>query len=628
MSNYAIIYLMTLFAPNKAKKCVFWKVSMLIFGNKVVNRIKNSSVLSAVLMNLGLLILVFVFCDLKYEVSDDFIMASILSGAFGEARNPHMIFANVLLGYLLLPLYGLLPQVSWYFVFQIFLVFASSVAITWMLLEKTDKIKAVMISTILLLFFSVDAYILVQFTKTAMFAVTSGSLLFLWGVFRERGLRTLLTGGVLCLLGTMLRFEVIYMAGAFILLILAYEFVRLYKAGDKKKLGKRFLKIAAFGVGLIALVLLVEEIDHRGYDNKKYRYFAEYGSARAGIVDYAEYGYQSYAEQLEAVDVSEVDYCMLKAWSFADNEVFTLDKMRATADTIKRFQDNLPLGKEQVLERLVDRGVQQYPVFFACLLLLVCGVFLNWERWWLVLCSDIIAAAYMLYFVLRDRMLYRTEFSFFLGAFLCGAYFWERGRAKDAGGQEPGREGDDRRAARRACTVITVALWAVSTILYVPNRSYLDVDENSRRSYIEGAFYESWNYDAKKYRKVVNKGKRCAGLLAELGNKNHFYFGDFTTTIQVLYFEWSPWKALPPGYFDNYAYLGGVTTNFPDVKETLERWDISVPLRDLVNDDVYLIDNVHVELKLQYLREHYYPDARAELYKEVDGYQIWKFYKE
>ena len=104
---------MTLFAPNKAKKCVFWKVSMLIFGNKVVNRIKNSSVLSAVLMNLGLLILVFVFCDLKYEVSDDFIMASILSGAFGEARNPHMIFANVLLGYLLLPLYAF-SRFFWY----------------------------------------------------------------------------------------------------------------------------------------------------------------------------------------------------------------------------------------------------------------------------------------------------------------------------------------------------------------------------------------------------------------------------------------------------------------------------------------------------------------------------------
>ena len=592
---------------------------MLTLGSKAINRIGKSNVLTAILCNLLLLVLILTFCDLKYEVSDDFVMASILSGAFGNAQNPHMIFANVLLGYLLFPLYGMFPRVSWYFVFQIFLVFASSVATTWMLLEKTDKVKAVMLSTIILLFFSTDAYILVQFTKTAMFAVMSGSLVFLWALFKGKGWRPIFFGGVLCLSGTMLRFEVIYMAGAFILLVLAYEFVLLYKVeNNRKKLGKKLVRVIAYGVVLIGLSLLAEGIDQHSYDNEEYGYFAKYGSVRAGIVDYAEYGYLSYAEQLEEANVSEVDYCMMKAWSFADNDVFTLEKMQATANAIKRFQDERALGKEQVLERMIDRGVQQYPIFFACALLFVCGLFLNWERWWLVLCSDGIAMAYMLYFVLRDRMLYRTEFSFILGAFLCGAYFWEHGR----------REGGDDKTHKRACMVITAMFLVISMILYVPNRSYLDVDETGRKAYIEGTFYESWNYNAKKYRKVVNRGKGSTNLLAELGNKENFYFGDFTTTIQTLYFEWSPWEALPVGYFDNYAYLGGVTTNFPDVEDTLEQWDVSVPLRDLVNDNVYLIDNVHVEMKLQYIREHYYPDAKAELYKEIDGYQIWKFYKE
>lgn len=592
---------------------------MLTLGSKVINKIRQSNILMATSFNLAILVLILMFCDLKYEVSDDFIMASILSGAFGDARNPHMIFANMSLGYLLLPLYEMFPRVSWYFVFQIFLVFASSVTVTWMLLEKTDKFKAMMLSTIVILFFSVDAYVLVQFTKTAMFAVMSGSLLFLWALFKGRRRPPIFWGSALCLLGTMLRFEVIYMAGAFILLILAYEFVVLCKAGENKKnLKKEVIRIVTCGIGLIGLVLLMEGIDRQGYDNERYGYFAKYNSARAGVVDYAEYGYHSYAEQLEAADVSEVDYHMMKSWSFADNDVFTLEKMQTTADTIKWFQDELVLGKEQVLEKFIDRGVHQYPIFFACLLLLVCGLFLNWERWWLVLCSDVIAMAYMLYFVLRDRMLYRTEFSFFLGAFLCGAYFWERGKSTD----------DDNRKSRRACTVIMAALLAISVILYVPNRSYLDVDENGRKAYVDGTFYESWNYNAKKYRKVVNKGKGCTNLLMELGNRENFYFGDFTTTIQTLYFEWSPWEALPVGYFDNFAYLGGVTTNFPDIEDTLEQWDISVPLRDLANDNVYLIDNVHVELKLQYMREHYYPAARAELYKEVDGYQIWKFYKE
>jgi len=35
-----------------------------------------------------------------------------------------------------------------------------------------------------------------------------------------------------------------------------------------------------------------------------------------------------------------------------------------------------------------------------------------------------------------------------------------------------------------------------------------------------------------------------------------------------------------------------------------------------------------LDQKVQYLQERYYPEAKAELYKELDGYQIWKFSKE
>ena len=59
----------------------------------------------AVGINLIFFLLIVFFCDMKYEVSDDFIMASIMSGAYGDAPNPQMIFVNVIIGYLLLPLY-------------------------------------------------------------------------------------------------------------------------------------------------------------------------------------------------------------------------------------------------------------------------------------------------------------------------------------------------------------------------------------------------------------------------------------------------------------------------------------------------------------------------------------------
>ena len=73
--------------------------------------------------------------------------------------------------------------------------------------------------------------------------------------------------------------------------------------------------------------------------------------------------------------------------------------------------------------------------------------------------------------------------------------------------------------------------------------------------------------------------------------------------------------------------MGGITTNFPDIVQNLKEKNIENPLQSLVKDNIYLVDNYASEVKLNYLRQHYYPEARAEVYKEVDGYTIWKFYE-
>ncbi len=127
---------------------------------KKIKKIFSSHLFLAVIINLFFLLLILFFCDMKYEVSDDFIMASIMSGAYGNEPNPQMIFVNVILGYLLLPLYQLVPSISWYFVMEIVLVFLSSTTVTYLLFEKMDKSKAFMLSIILILFFANDAYLL------------------------------------------------------------------------------------------------------------------------------------------------------------------------------------------------------------------------------------------------------------------------------------------------------------------------------------------------------------------------------------------------------------------------------------------------------------------------------------
>lgn len=77
----------------------------------------------ALLINLSFLTMVFIFLDMKYETSDDFVVDSILSGAYGLDYDPHLLFSNIILGYGLKILYVALPTVSWYFVMHIVLCF-------------------------------------------------------------------------------------------------------------------------------------------------------------------------------------------------------------------------------------------------------------------------------------------------------------------------------------------------------------------------------------------------------------------------------------------------------------------------------------------------------------------------
>ena len=177
--------------------------------------------------------------------------------------------------------------------------------------------------------------------------------------------------------------------------------------------------------------------------------------------------------------------------------------------------------------------------------------------------------------------------------------------------------------------MIIIIVLAMRGIVYLPDRTYQNVIAENKKDYIEDVFFESWNYDARKYRKVINKIETQSGILDEMHrNKNKFYFLDFSTTIQTLYYEWNPWEIVDSGEYDNYIYLAGVTSNFPDIVNVLKDRELENPLKQLVDEEVYLIDNLYVDLKVSYLKEHYFPEARAELCKEIDGYQVWKIYKE
>lgn len=572
----------------------------------------------AVGLNLVYLASILLFCDIKYEVSDDFVMSTIISGAYGNGYNPHLMFINVIWGYLLLPFYYLLPGISWYLIAQLLVIFLSFTVISYMLLERLERPVAFLFIIVLLTVFADDAYILVQFTKTAMIAVMGGGIVFLWVLFHEKFRPLLIGAGLLCLAGTLIRFTTIYIAGGFFLIVLVVEFWRLIK----EKKWRKFIQTVIAGTILIVLAVGMKAADTYIYSqDEEYAFYREYDAARASVTDASDYGYWAYEEELKKIGISENDYCMMRSWNFADNDIFSAEVLEKTGQIIDSYKKELGISKESILENFQVRGIVAYPVCLACLAVIFLSIILLKKEWILNLICLAAGGLYILYFFIIERTVYRIEYGIFLGIFLSILYFWKKNK-------------DYKKTyfveMNKICAILIIVCLIIESILYIPDRTYQGNTSDTRKEYIKNIFNESWNYDARKYRKVVDKGEKSENLWKEIkNNPKNFYFLDFNTTIQILYYDWNPFYTLPEGFYSNNLYLAGVMSNFPDYNRVLEEHDLKNPLQDLVKENVYLIDSDEetLELKLQYLRENYYPEVKAELYKEIDDYQIWKIYE-
>lgn len=567
-------------------------------------------------LNLLFLASILIFCDIKYEVSDDFVMSTIISGAYGNGYNPHLMFINVLWGYLLLPFYHMAPGISWYLIAQLLVCLLSFTVVSYMLLERLERPVAFLFIIVLLTVFADDAYILVQFTKTAMIAVMGGGIVFLWILFHEKFRPLLIGAGLLCLAGTLIRFMTIYLAGGFFLIVLAVEFWKLLKEKEWKKI----IRAAAAGGVLIIAAVGMKAADTFIYEqDEEYAFYKEYGTARVSVVDSSDYGYEAYKNELESLRVSENDYNMLRTWSFADNEYFTSDLLKNIGKIIEDYKEEVGISKEILIENFQVRKIWAYPICLACAGVFFFGIALYRKKWILDLILIGMCGIYFLYLFYTERTVYRVEYGIFLGLFLSMIFSRERKQYLL-----------ENIEIKRICGIIASICIALELLVYVPDTSYKEVTSDSRKEYIESFFDSSWDYDGRKYRKVVNEGEKSKGLLKEIEeNENNFYFLDFQTTIQVLYYDFNPFKSLPSNFYNNHLYLAGVITNFPDYNKILKANDLENPLKSLVRSDVYLVDSngESLESKLLYLREHYYPEADAKLYKEIDGYQIWKIYE-
>lgn len=562
------------------------------------------------------------FCEVKYEVSDDFVMELIASGAFSGRPDGHLMFCSYIWGQLLTVLYRLLPGISWYFLAQIAVGFLSLCGFAFFLAHTMDLRGGLLFTVFFAAFFARDIYVLPQFTKTAAVAIASGGLLFVWGLFYRKGKGCVLAGAALTVAGCFLRHNSIFVVGAYIAVYVIFESVRLLRARPCGY-ARRLRGIYMAGAGLLLAVFALRGINNLAYEmDADYRYYMDYSYVRAYIVDYPLPDYAECAEELQEIGISENDYALICGWTFADREVFSLERMREVLEIVDRHRPVLFSSVRDVLLRFLGRGLK-YPGTLCCVLLALLSLCLSRKRFAAAAAAGAVTVTLMLYFICRGHGVYRVEFGYlYAGALLIVYTLPPRETWRDSG-------------RGRLFFRCRYGVWALAAIVsvcqirdYVPDRSYRALSDEEYRTYIDSIFDFSWDYIREKYSRSVNERDIRPEFLKEVReHPENLYLLDFNTTIQSLYYDFSPFYSFPKGALRNMVYLGGVTVNHPVITETLKPWQAEEGLSALLKDNIYFVSDTNSREVLEFLREHYDPQAEAVLYKELDGYQIWKYKK-
>lgn len=609
--------------------------------SKIVRKIGSNPLLLAFLFNLTAFLLSIILFDIKYEVSDDYITDAVLSGAFGTGYDPQLLFGNVILGYFLVFLYKLIPVVSFYFILLISLSFISATVVLYLLFKKKTNTITVLIAVLFLVFFSDDLYILLQFTKVAAAAGIAGGLLILHGLWEveKHRLRFILSGVLLMTVGSLIRFETIYIVAAFLVMAFVFYAVSFFgnagKSSDSDQ-GKDASKKAAAGIGirLSVCVLIIGFLFGLNFLgvwicglDKSHEDFNRFHGIRCSVTDKPKPEFEDIEDEYSALGLDVVDYIMLCSWNFVDREVYPDDLVLKVADIHQKAVAEKGISFGTVLSNLINRQTLKIPAALAVYIIVALALALGKKRIYPVV---VLAASLTLLigFIYYGRTMYRVDWGVFFCAAACimtGYTYNEEGKLAKLNKIIFGKK-INTIGLYVAILIVLLLAFRVSQQLVTKYRLLNCSDEEYRTAFATTLEYSGVYVPDKVGFPSVSR-KLTPNLVQLMENDTeHYYIVDFATGIQDFYYNYEPWIRPEQGLFEKYSYYGGCTMHHPGECSALmaNGVDPENAFKSLSNDNIYLVDNWGYEVKLLYFRRYFCPEAEIGLAGEVDGYKIWK----
>lgn len=568
------------------------------FKIKIQNFIKRHDIaIMSILLNAFIMLIMLLLFEPFFDSNDDPAMRNIVDGSKGT-YDPHLIFINCAIGYLLRWLYMTFPVIPWYTVLQYIVIFVSSTVFTHIMWRRLRPPYCRCAFLVLLVTVSYQNYIMFQFSRTATIATIAGVLMLLTGFFEKKvSVKWLACGYILALVGSMYRFLQFFVVTALLSGIGLFYLLRFIK--EEKKWKKYLIQNIGIFAVLFVLVFGMYYWDQQQYRTEEWKNYKEFNSLRAELWDYGFPDYKEHKKEYNALGVDSTTVDLFRSWQSLDPDRLTIDVFQKLVDMKDPKKMDKAFWKEFVREMVFN--VYQIPAFFMAVFSLI--------LWWnynkrsrcetITVIYEILMIG-MLYFYLYFQGRYfqdRVDMGLWISFAL--VIFWMLTKKNDA---------FSLRAGLTTCSIlIVVGLY----IAYPRFRVNIDVPQKP-------ALGREAEYDnIYKRRKNIEKiGK----------DQEHLYLAKVgCVKVETGY---GPFDRLPKDIIANLCPMGGWTSRTASDNAILKRYHVENPYEDMIdNENVYLIDN-DIKATMAYIRKWYSSDAKAKRVKTVGGCPIYKIVNE
>ena len=145
-------------------------------------RVDFQAFLGAAFINLVLFGLFLACATPVYETNDDLTMQLIASGFYTGHPDAHLVFTNILIGWVLRFLYGTWAGCNWYLIFMLAVHYVALTAIAFIVMARRPGWLSIWLYVGFFLMVETHILLNLQFTTTAFLAGTAGVLLLVDGL--------------------------------------------------------------------------------------------------------------------------------------------------------------------------------------------------------------------------------------------------------------------------------------------------------------------------------------------------------------------------------------------------------------------------------------------------------------